>query len=146
MVVDWSSTGGDTSKFGGALTTLDATQFRKHTVTLSAELRTRGRQRVGLVGGFAVQRNDAAIGQFAMTAEQHQLPGDDAEAVVRDNDDAEQPQDPAKRMTTTSTAKIPVISCQVSFCSRLPKKFALTTYAVRRQATQLRHLPACEAA
>ena len=39
--VKLSSNGGDTSKFGGALTTLDATQFRKHTVTLSAELSTR---------------------------------------------------------------------------------------------------------
>jgi len=50
------------------------------------------RERVGLVAGLAVQRDDAAVGKVPVSAEQHEFLGDDADAVVGHHDHAEEPQ------------------------------------------------------
>jgi hypothetical protein len=49
-----------------------------------------GRQGIRLQTGLPFQRDDLAGRQIAMRAKQHELLGDEADAVVRDNDDAEQ--------------------------------------------------------
>jgi hypothetical protein len=53
-----------------------------------------GRQRVGLVAGFAVQRDDPARGEAPIRAEQYEFFRHDPNAVVRHHDDAKEPQDP----------------------------------------------------
>ncbi len=47
-------------------------------------------QCIGLEAGFAIQRNDGAVGQGAILAEEHPLLVDDADLVLRDDDRAEE--------------------------------------------------------
>jgi len=47
------------------------------------------RQRVGLVAGFAFERNDLPVGQVAVAAEDHEFLRHRADAVVGNDDDAE---------------------------------------------------------
>jgi len=64
--VSLSSSGGAPEKFGGALTSLDATAFRGHTVTLSGELSTRDAER----GAAIWLRADGPTGHLAFTNSQ----------------------------------------------------------------------------
>ena len=61
-----------------------------------AELQT-GRERVGLQAGLAFERDDLAGRQVAIATQEHELLGDQADAVVRNDDDAEQPRDELPR-------------------------------------------------